>query len=103
MKTVKYFKNKMVLGLYALAALPAMAQSLVPDGMTDLTQNILGIFTGPIVKTALIIMLAACAVAYGFNKDNEKIKRNVIAIAIAIAIIGTSTFVVDAVWTASQA
>jgi len=56
------------------------------------------VFTGPVIKTILIIMLAACAVAYGFNKDNEKIKRNILAIGVATAILMASTFIVGLVW-----
>jgi hypothetical protein len=40
-------------------------------------------------------------VAYGFNKDNEKIKRNCIAIGIASAMIAGASGIVGAIWSAS--
>jgi type IV secretory pathway VirB2 component (pilin) len=81
-----------------LSTYPVMAQGAMPAKMKTLVDSILAIFTGPVIKTILIIMLAACAVAYGFNKDNEKIKRNILAIAVATAILVASTFIVGLVW-----
>jgi type IV secretory pathway VirB2 component (pilin) len=86
----------------ALLAAPLAAQGIVPPGMTTLMGNVRDIFTGPFVKTILVICLMATAVVFGFNKDNEKMKRNCIAIGVAIAVIGTATFIVDAIWGASQ-
>jgi type IV secretory pathway VirB2 component (pilin) len=86
---------------YALAALPAFAKSVLPAGMSSLMDNILEVFTGPFVKTILIIFLCGTAVAYGFNKDNEKMKRNCIAIGVAIAILIGASSIVGAVWDAS--
>ena len=83
------------------AAMPVFAADIVPAGMTSLVNAILGVFTGGFVKTILIIFLAACAVAYGFNKDNEKMKRNILAIGIAIAIVVAAQWIVDAIWSAS--
>ena len=85
--------------LLVAAAVPAFA--IVPAGMTSLADQILAVFTGPLVRTILVIFLAACAVAYGFNKDNEKMKRNIIAIGVAIGIIVAAQFIVDAIWTAA--
>jgi type IV secretory pathway VirB2 component (pilin) len=84
------------------AAVNAFAQDILPSGMTSLMESILNVFTGPFVRTILIICLCGCAVAYGFNKDNEKMKRNVIAIGVAIAILCTASFIVKAIWEASQ-
>jgi type IV secretory pathway VirB2 component (pilin) len=106
MKTFNRMKNKIksaktefLFVFFSLSAGRLMAQDgAVPSQMTDLVANILAIFTGPVVKTILIIMLAACAVVYGFNKDNEKIKRNVLAIGVATAIVAASSFVVGLVW-----
>jgi len=85
--------------LLLATATPAFA--IVPDGMTSLADSILSVFTGPLVRTILVIFLAACAVAYGFNKDNEKMKRNIIAIGIAIGVIVAAQFIVDAIWSAA--
>jgi len=89
--------------LLLFAAFPLFAQGIVPPGLTNVAASIKDVFTGPIVKTILVCCLAGCAIAYGFNKDNEKMKRNIIAIAVAIVIIVGSTFVVDLLWDASQA
>ncbi|GMO57929.1 MAG: hypothetical protein Ta2G_17900 [Termitinemataceae bacterium] len=78
------------------------ANDVMPAGMTSLAESILAVFTGDFVKTILIIMLAGCAVAYGFNKDNEKIKRNIISIAVAIGILVAASSIVDAIWSASS-
>jgi type IV secretory pathway VirB2 component (pilin) len=90
------------LPLFLLAAVKAAAQStLLPPGMNTLMTSILGVFTGTFVKTILIVCLCGCAVAYGFNKDNEKMKRNIIAIGVAVAILCTASFIVNAIWDAS--
>jgi hypothetical protein len=77
------------------------AQSVVPPGMQSLAQGILDIFTSPFLKVILAIFLCGSAVAYAFNKDNEKVKRNCIAIAIATGLLITATSVVGAIWNAS--
>jgi type IV secretory pathway VirB2 component (pilin) len=100
---IKTAKNEFLVVFFSLlTAGPLMAQQAVPAKMTALLTNILSIFTGAAVKTVLIIMLAACAVAYGFNKDNEKIKRNIVAIGIATAVLMASTFIVGLVWGSSD-
>jgi type IV secretory pathway VirB2 component (pilin) len=91
----------MFLMLFLAAAMPMFAADIMPQGMTTLVESILDVFTGGFVKTILIIFLAACAVAYGFNKDNEKMKRNVLAIGIAIGIIVGAQWIVGAIWSAS--
>jgi type IV secretory pathway VirB2 component (pilin) len=86
-----------------LAAVTATAQDeLLPSGMRSLMKDIIGIFTGDFVKGILICSLAGCAIAYGFNKDNEKMKRNVIAIAVACAILFAASAIVDNVTKAAQ-
>jgi uncharacterized membrane protein len=84
-----------------LGAASVFAQDILPGGMSTLMDNILGVFTGDFVKTILIIFLCGTAVAYGFNKDNEKMKRNCIAIGIAIAILIGASAIVGAIWNAS--
>jgi type IV secretory pathway VirB2 component (pilin) len=84
-----------------LAAYPLMAQDLLPAGMQNLADSVIDMFQGPFVKAILAIFLCGAAVAYGFNKDNEKVKRNCIAIAVAAAILIGATTIVGAVWEAS--
>jgi len=64
-------------------------------------QTIQNIFQGTLVKVILVCCLAGCGIAYAFNKDNEKMKRNIIAIGIGIAIISAAVFIVDAIFTAA--
>ena len=77
------------------------ATDIMPKGLVSLGDSIMGVFTGGLVKTIMICCLAGCAVAYGFNKDNEKMKRNIIAIGVAIAIIVGAQWIVGAIWDAS--
>jgi type IV secretory pathway VirB2 component (pilin) len=89
--------------LLLAAAMPLFAQNtrLVPAGLTTMAESIREVFTGPIVRIILVCCLAGCGVAYGFNKDNEKMKRNVIAIAVALVIIACASGIVEAIWGAS--
>ena len=97
----KFGKMKNLFVVWFLAAAPLFAQGIMPEGMTSLMEEILGIFTGPFVKTILIICLCGCAVAYAYNKDNERMKQKAIATGIAAAILCTASFIVDAVWSAA--
>jgi type IV secretory pathway VirB2 component (pilin) len=91
----------MFLFLLLTAAMPLFAD-LVPTGLTSMSTEIVEVFTGGLVRTILICCLAGCAVAYGFNKDNEKMKRNIIAIGIAIIVIVGASGIVEAVWKAAK-
>jgi len=95
----------MFLMLLLAAAAPLFAQgdlsSLGLGGLESFATTIQGIFTGTIVRVVLTCCLAGCGIAYGFNKDNEKMKRNIIAIAVGIAIIAAASEIVRAVFTAS--
>jgi type IV secretory pathway VirB2 component (pilin) len=98
----KKAKYAFFLALCTIQAPQAFADDILPSGMQSLAQSIYGIFTGDFMKIILGIMLAGCAVAYAFNKDNEKIKRNIIAIAIGIAIIMSASFIVGKVQSATK-
>jgi type IV secretory pathway VirB2 component (pilin) len=95
---MKFF---LLLLFYGLNALSLFAQDASITGMSTLAENIVEIMRGPFVRTILVMCLCGSAIAYGFNKDNEKIKRNCIAIAIAIGIVIGSTEIVNAIWNAS--
>jgi len=88
--------------LLSAAAFPLFGADIMPKGLVSLGDSIMEVFTGGLIKTIMICCLAGCAVAYGFNKDNEKMKRNIIAIGIAIAIIVGAQWIVGAIWTASS-
>ena len=85
-----------------LAATTPLFADIVPSGLTNISNQVVAVFTSPLVKGILIACLAGCGVAYGFNKDNEKMKRNIIAIAIAIAIIVAAQAIVGAVFDAAS-
>jgi len=82
-------------------AMPLFAQGIMPSGMTSLAEEILGIFTGPFVTTILIILLCGAAIAFAYNKDNEKMKSKIIAIGISIAILIGARGIVTAIWNAA--
>ena len=97
------FKMGAFLTIFFLSQ-PLFAQSgggILPSGMQSLADGILEIFTSYFVKVILAIMLCGSAVAYAFNKDNDKIKRNAIAVGIATAILITATSIIGAIWSAS--
>jgi hypothetical protein len=87
--------------MYFFSSLMLSAQSALPPGMQSLAQGVLDIFTSPFIKVILAIFLCGSAVAYAFNKDNEKVKRNCIAIGIATGILICATGIVGAIWNAS--
>jgi type IV secretory pathway VirB2 component (pilin) len=95
-------KKQWLAATFAAAAFPLTAQALLPSGMTNLMESILEIFTGPFVRAILVIFLCCTAITYGFNKDNDKMKRNCIAIGVAIAVLIGASGIVEAVWNASQ-
>ena len=99
---------KMVLFLLlSVAAAPLFAQTaelgtLGLSGMEKLATTIEGIFTGKIVTVILICCLAGCGIAYAYNKDNEAMKKKIIAITIGIAIITAASAIVGAVMSAAK-
>jgi hypothetical protein len=58
--------------------------------------------TSDFIKVILACFLCGSAIAYAFNKDNEKIKRNALAIGIGAAILIGASSIVNMVWAASQ-
>lgn len=94
-------RNKVLVFLFTILPMPLFA-SIVPSGMYTLADNIVGVFTGPIVRTILVIALCGTAIAYGVNKDNDRMKKGIIAVGVSIALLIASTAIVDAVWTAAS-
>ena len=99
-----YLKKLSALFFLSLAQIPlyAAGTELLPSGMKDLVDNLVLVFTGDFVKGILVVFLCGCAVAYAFNKDNEKMKRNCIAIGIAIALLMGASFIVGKIMEASK-
>ena len=104
----KQFRLKVILFVLLFsAALPAFSQAgggssggVVPTQMTSLFDTLLGVFTGKIVQSILVMVFIGCCVAYAFGKDNEKFKRAIIAVGISIALIAAASFVVGGLWNA---
>ena len=76
--------------------LPTKAFAQVKELDTAL-DSILNFVKSPWVKTVLIISLCASAITYAVNKDNDKVKRNCIAIGIAGIILICATSIVGIV------
>ena len=79
---------------------PLFAQDAIAQ-LNSTATTILGHFQSPFVKAILAIFLCGSAIAYAFNKDNEKIKRGAIAVGIAAIIVMGASGIVGLVWTAS--
>ena len=99
---MKKIKQTIISFILCGAALPLFAQGLMPAGMKNLADNIYEILTGDFVRVLLACFLAAAAVTFAFNKDNEKIKRNAIAVIVAAAILMAASGIVEAVMSAAQ-
>ncbi len=89
--------------LILAATVPLFADSdLLPSGLEKTGDQIQEIFTGSLVTIILVCCLAGCGIAYAFNKDNEKMKRNIIAIVVGIIIIGTASKIVPKIISAAK-
>jgi type IV secretory pathway VirB2 component (pilin) len=99
---LRKYRHVLLVVFFILQAALNYAADLLPAGMTNLMTDIKNIFVGDFVKGILIVSLAGCAIAYGFNKDNEKMKRNIIAIAVACAILFAASAIVDNITAAAK-
>jgi hypothetical protein len=66
---------------------PVFAQNDAIAKMESVSNKVLDLFTGTLVRTILAISFCCSAVAYAMNKDNEKVKRGALAVAIASVMI----------------
>jgi len=87
--------------LLLAAAMPLFGQ-VVPKGMETVASQILGAFNGPIMITIETICVIGCAIAYAYSKDNEKMKKSMIAIGVSIIVIGVAGSIVDNVLAAAK-
>jgi len=87
--------------LLFISAMPLFAD-IVPQGLTSVADEVQEAFTGPLVTIICVCCLAGCGIAYAFNKDNEKMKRNIIAIGIGIVIIAAASGIVSAIMSAAD-
>ena len=79
----------------------SFAQSFLPPGMNTLADNVMDIFKSPFIKVVLAIFLCGSAVTYAFNKDNDKVKKNCIAVGISSAILVVAQQVFDKIFSAA--
>lgn len=86
---------------YGFTALSVFAADLVPAGMNTLAKTILDFFTGPIMVSIFGIVLCGSAVAFAYNKDNEKIKKTCIALFISIGLMFGATQIIGAIFEAA--
>ena len=101
MKRLKNYLSLLFLTTPVLLYSQSKSGGIVPAGMQSLTDNIREVLMGPLVRSIMVIMLIGVAIAYGFNKDNDQLKRKLLAVGIAIAIIVGAITIVDSIWSAS--
>ena len=85
---------------FLLLSSPLFAQG-GGDALTKLNTlagQILEFFKSPLVKTIMIIVLCASALAFAVNKDNRGLRAGCIAVIIALGIILVAQGVMDALW-----
>jgi len=81
--------------LSAASAMPLFAANIVPTGMNNVADAVLEFFKGPIMITIVTCILIGCAVMYAYGKDNEKMKKSMIAIAISVIVIACAGAIVS--------
>ena len=97
--TQKKFSSLMV---FLFLAFRVFAADVLPSGMQNLADTILEVFTSKFVQVIFAVFFCGAAVAYGFNKDNEKIKRSAVAIGIASALIASASGIMGTIWDAAK-
>jgi type IV secretory pathway VirB2 component (pilin) len=80
------------------ASAPLYAQDLVPAGLKSIADNVLEAFTGDLAKVILGCCFAGSCVAYGYNKDNEKMKGKLLAVIVATGLLVLTQQVMDKLW-----
>lgn len=100
---MKKFNRKAIKKLFITAVNIFLAASVFAQGssgidkLDTLAQKALDIMSGNFVRILLAIFLCGSAVAYAFNKDNEKVKRNCIAIIVGAAILISASAIIGMV------
>ena len=75
---------------------PAFAQDIAAlSKMTSVAEKIRDAFTGKLVRAILVIAFCGSAVMYAVNKDNDRVKKNCVAVGIASALIMGASGLVD--------
>jgi len=92
---------KIMFFMLLAAAMPLFAADILPPNLQSTAESVQAAFTGPLVTVILVCCLAGCGIAYAFNKDNEKMKRGIIAIAIGIILVGAAVTISSALFSAA--
>jgi glycerol uptake facilitator-like aquaporin len=89
-----FIKAAAFLACFVLSS-PAFAQNDAIAKMEAVSDKILGLFTGTLVRTILAIAFCCSAVAYAMNKDNQKVQRGALAVGIASVMIIAASGIVS--------
>lgn len=96
---IKEIKRLLILLMMTAAAVSLHAQDLVPQGLQTMAEGVRDIFTGDLAKLILGCCFAGSCIAYGYNKDNEKMKGKILAVVIATGLLCITQQVMDKLWT----
>jgi DMSO/TMAO reductase YedYZ heme-binding membrane subunit len=88
-----FIKAAAFLTCFALSQ-PVFAQDAIKK-LDSTAQTVVGIFTSYWVRGILAISLCSSAIMFAVNKDNDKVKRNCLAVGIAAFIIICASSIVD--------
>jgi hypothetical protein len=102
LRSLPFSKIGAFIALYLLSALPLFAQTGIPGGMETLADAIMGVFKSRFITVILAIFFCGAAIAFAYNKDNDKVKRNCIAICISTFIIVCAQQIVDFIYSSSN-
>jgi type IV secretory pathway VirB2 component (pilin) len=99
-------EGRKVFALSALVGLLIAAQPLAADDLTSGTQlqsfadSIYETLTGGVVRAIIVVIFAGSAIAFAFNKDNEKIKHAMMGIMVGTGLLLAAQTVVGSLFKA---
>jgi hypothetical protein len=75
-------------------SVPIYAQDIVPQYLMDTGEQIYEIFFGRLAQIIMGCCFAGSCIAYGYNKDNEKMKGKLLAVVIACGLLAATQQVI---------
>lgn len=93
--------KKMLAGigtLFLVAPAHMYGQDLVPTELQSTAEQIQEIFTGDLAKIIMGCCFAGACIAYGYNKDNERMKGKMVAVVIATGLLLLTQQIMDRLW-----
>lgn len=87
------------LALLTTGTLYAQANDLIPQGLQTTAENIQEIFTGDLAKIVMGCCFAGACIAYGYNKDNDRMKGKMVAVVVATGLLVLTQQIMDKLWT----